>query len=65
MAFGSAIPAAADEYYVVKTKSGAMRVVDHKPMGRATIVKGPFKTMEEAHKAFQPPTETKAPDPKP
>ncbi len=53
MAFGSVKPATAEEYYVVKSRSGIVRIVDHKPQGRATIVKGPFKTREEAETAWK------------
>jgi hypothetical protein len=42
----------AAEYYVVKSRSGILRVVDHQPKGGATIVKGPFKTSEEAEEAI-------------
>jgi hypothetical protein len=65
LAFGTVNRAAAEEYYVVKSRSGVVRVVDHKPAGRATIVKGPFQTRDEAEKALKPSTETKSPDRKP
>lgn len=45
--------AEADEYYVVKSRSGVLRVVDHKPTGQATVVKGPFKSLEDARKALK------------
>jgi hypothetical protein len=54
----------AAEYFVVKSRSGILRVVDHQPKGGATIVKGPFKTREEAEKAIRPSLDTKAPDAK-
>jgi len=56
-----ASPALAGEYYVVKSRSGILRIVDHKPAGGATIVKGPFKTAEEAQKAMSSAADTKAP----
>jgi hypothetical protein len=62
MAFGSVNPVAAEEYYLVKSRSGVVRIVDHKPTGGATIVKGPFKTREEAEKALTPTVETKSPN---
>ncbi len=55
-------PAFAAEYFVVKSRSGILRVVNHQPQGGATIVKGPFKTREEAQKAIRSATDTKAPD---
>jgi hypothetical protein len=65
MAFGSANPASAEEYYLVKSRSGVVRVVDHKPKGNATIVKGPFKTREEAEKGLAPSVEPRSPNSKP
>jgi len=50
--------ALASEYFVVKSRSGILRIVDHKPGGGATVVKGPFKTREEAEKAVGPTTDT-------
>ena len=64
IACGSANLAAA-EYYVVESRSGVVRIVDHKPKGGATIVKGPFKTREEAEKALKPSVEPRSPDLKP
>lgn len=55
-------PALAAEYFVVKSRSGILRVVNHQPQGGATIVNGPFKTREEAQKAIRSATDTKAPD---
>lgn len=55
-------PTLAAEYFVVKSRSGILRVVNHQPQGGATIVKGPFKTWEEAKKALRSATDTKAPD---
>lgn len=46
-------PSVAAEFYVVKSRSGILMIRDHKPQGRATIVKGPFKTMQEAENALQ------------
>ncbi|MFH0825708.1 MAG: hypothetical protein V2B18_23380 [Pseudomonadota bacterium] len=43
----------AAEFYVVKSRSGILRVVDHKPKGNATVVKGPFKTLDDAQKALK------------
>jgi hypothetical protein len=57
--------ALAEEYYVIKSRSGVVRIVDHKPGGGATTVQGPFRTREEAEKALKPSPETKAPDLKP
>jgi hypothetical protein len=52
----------AAEYYVVKSRSGILRIVDHKPAGAATIVNGPFETAAEAEKAMRSAADTKAPD---
>jgi hypothetical protein len=60
-----ASPTLAAEYFVVKSRSGILRVVDHQPKGGATVVKGPFKTREEADKAIRSAPDTKAPDAKP
>jgi hypothetical protein len=57
-AFGTVSPASAEEYYVVKSRSGVVRIVDHKPKGGATIVKGPFKSKEEAEKTAQTSAQT-------
>lgn len=65
MAFGSVNRALAEEYYVVKSRSGVVRIVDHKPKGNATIVKGPFKTREEAEEALTPSVEPRSPNSKP
>lgn len=62
MGFGSVNPAAAEPYYVVKSRSGVVRIVDHKPKGSATIVKGPFNTRQEAEQAIKPSPDTKTPD---
>lgn len=56
--------AADAEYYVIKSQSGILQVVDHKPQGGATIVKGPLKTKEEAAKAMKSAADAKAPDAK-
>ena len=60
-----ASPTLAAEYFVVKSQSGILNVVDHKPQGGATIVKGPFKTKEEAEKAMKSAKDTKPPATKP
>jgi hypothetical protein len=43
----------AAEYYVVRSRSGLVNVADHQPRGRATAVKGPFGSREEADKAVK------------
>ncbi len=50
LAFDSAL---ATEYFVVKSRSGILRIVNHQPRGGATILKGPFATKEEADKAIR------------
>jgi len=61
----AASPTLAAEYFVIKSRSGILQVVDHQPKGGATIVKGPFKTREEAEKAIKSAPDTKASDAKP
>ena len=58
-------PGFAAEYFVVKSRSGILQVVDHQPKGGATVVKGPFKTREEAEKAIKSAPDAKASDAKP
>ncbi|MGC8602108.1 MAG: hypothetical protein ACP5VS_00300 [Desulfomonilaceae bacterium] len=48
-----ASPTLATDYFVIKSRSGILRVVDHEPKGGASVVKGPFKTFEEAKKAIK------------
>ena len=40
-------------FYVVKDAAGKMMVVDKKPADVKMVVKGPFKSMEEAKKALE------------
>ncbi len=63
-AFFAADLTLAAEHFVVKSRSGILRVVDHRPRGGAAIVQGPFETMEEAEKAIKSTTDTKAADTK-
>ena len=58
----AASPTLAAEYFVVKSRSGILNVVDHKPEGGAAIVGGPLKTREEADKAMRSAMDAKAPD---
>jgi hypothetical protein len=53
MTLACAGSAVASEYYVVKSRSGVVRIVDHQPKGRASIVKGPFVSKEEAETAMK------------
>jgi hypothetical protein len=53
------------EYYVIKSQSGLLNVVDHQPKGGATVVKGPFGSTEEADKAMNALKGTSAPTAKP
>jgi hypothetical protein len=46
-------PSLAAEYYVIKSRSGILMIRDHKPQRSATIVKGPFKTRQEAADALR------------
>ena len=56
---GSAV---ASEYYVVKSRSGFITIVNHQPKRAASILKGPFMTKEEAEKAMKSVSDTKSPD---
>jgi hypothetical protein len=60
----TASPTLAAEYFVIKSQSGILNVVDHKPQGGATIVSGPMKTKEEADKAMKSAMDAKATDAK-
>jgi hypothetical protein len=51
VAFGTATMAVAAEFYVVKDAAGKIAVVDKKPADAKSIVKGPFKSKEDAEKA--------------
>lgn len=51
-AFGT-IAMAATEFYVVKDAQGKLAVVDKKPADAKSMVKGPFKTKEDAEKALK------------
>ena len=53
VAFGMATVSLAAEFYVVKGKDGKVAVVDKKPADAKAIVKGPFKTKQEAEKAVK------------
>ena len=50
---GATVAMAATEFYVVKDAQGKMAVVDKKPEDPKSMVKGPFKTKEEAEKALK------------
>jgi hypothetical protein len=53
LAFAMATVALAAEFYVVKGKDGKLTVVDKKPDDAGSIVKGPFKSKDEAEKALK------------
>lgn len=53
VAFASATLAVAAEFYVAKDAKGKMVVVDKKPADAKSIVKGPFKTKDDAEKALK------------
>ena len=63
-AFLAASPTLAAEYFVIKSRSGLLRVVDHQPKGGATIEKGPFATKAEAEKAMKDAETAKPPVPR-
>jgi hypothetical protein len=53
LVFGISTMALAADFYVVKDAAGKMSIVDAKPADAKSIVKGPFKTKEEADKAMK------------
>jgi len=54
LAFASATVAfAATEFYVARDAQGKMAVVDKKSADAASIIKGPFKTKQDADKALK------------
>ncbi len=53
VAFGTATLAVAADFYVVKDAAGKASVVDKKPSDEKSIVKGPFKTKEDAEKSMK------------
>jgi hypothetical protein len=60
-AFGMATSAVADDFFVVKDAKGQVSVVDKKPADAKSVVKGPFKTKDEADKAMKAAQTTKKP----
>jgi hypothetical protein len=59
-AFGSVV--CAQEFFVVKDTAGKVIVADKKPEDAKSIVKGPFKTKDEADKAAKASAKPKLPD---
>jgi hypothetical protein len=53
VAFGMANMAVAADFYVAKDAAGKISVVDTKPADAKSVVKGPFKTKEDAEKAMK------------
>jgi hypothetical protein len=53
VAFAFATVAVAADFYVVKDAQGKMSVVDKKPADEKSVVKGPFKTKDEAESAMK------------
>jgi len=49
---GFSAQAISAEYYVIESRSGIVAIMDHKPEGGATILKGPFESKEAAEKAL-------------
>ncbi len=60
--FGTATLAIGAEFYVVKDASGKTAVVDAKPADVKSVVKGPFKTKDEAEKAMKSAGKPKLPE---
>jgi hypothetical protein len=63
VAFASATVAVAADYYIVKDAAGKMSVVDKKPADEKSVVKGPFKTKDDADKAMKGEGSAKKPTP--
>jgi hypothetical protein len=61
VAFAMATLAMAEDFFVVKDAKGQVSVVDKKPADEKSIVKGPFKTKDEADKAMKAAQSTKKP----
>jgi hypothetical protein len=53
LAFGVATVAVAADFYVVKDAAGKVSVVDKKPADEKSVVKGPFKSKDDAEKALK------------
>ena len=53
VAFGTITVAVAADFYIVKDAAGKIAVTDKKPEDVKSVVKGPFKTKEEAEKAMK------------
>jgi len=63
LAFGTVTMAVAADFYIVKDAAGKMVVSDKKPEDAKSVVKGPFKTKDEAEKAMKSEPTTKKPTP--
>lgn len=63
IAFTTGTVAAAAEFFIVKDAAGKMSVVDKKPADEKSVVKGPFKTKEDAEKAMKAEGAAKKPTP--
>ena len=63
LAFGTVTMAVAADFYIVKDAAGKMVVTDKKPDDVKSVVKGPFKTKDEAEKAMKSATPAKKPTP--
>ncbi len=63
LAFGTVTMAVAADFYVVKDAAGKMIVTDKKPDDVKSVVKGPFKTKDDAEKAMKSEGPAKKPTP--
>ncbi|HMK33735.1 MAG TPA: hypothetical protein VK463_01625 [Desulfomonilaceae bacterium] len=63
LAFTTATLAVAADFYVVKDAAGKTSVVDTKPADVKSVVKGPFKTKDDAEKAMKSEGAAKKPTP--
>lgn len=63
MAFTAGTVAVAADFFIVKDAAGKMSVVDKKPEDAKSVVKGPFKTKDDAEKAMKGEGSAKKPTP--
>ena len=59
LVFGLSTMALAAEFYVVKDASGKMSITENKPTEAKALIKGPFKTKDDAEKAMNAMSSTK------
>jgi hypothetical protein len=65
VAFAFAGVAVAQDFYVVKDAQGKLAIADKAPADAKSVVKGPFKTKDDAEKALKAAAAAPAGKPKP